>query len=399
MLGRCSFTRFGFMRRTPEKFGEAMASSGLNDLVRSTRVLGCTSVSGEEGYRYTVKLPVKPQQGEPPLIGMYDPGTHEISTGPCYPEQSDNINKLLSFFPELLLEFGIEAFCEKTQAGWLRYVFVRQSSASGGFQLIFVVYDDSKKKKLESLCDHLKLDGFPILSVFMDLQQTKGNEIFAYDFVKVMGKEYLADAMGSIQFRIKPGSFFQSNPKGAAKIYRRIQSLVGQGKGNGAIDLYCGVGPISLHLAEVGYRVLGVEEVAEAVDSAQQNSRLNSYGNQLGLVCSDVGEFFRHGFHTQGLDFFSSGDREIAQDVWKKVSWITLNPSRKGLGEDVCTSILEDVPPHVRFVYMSCDASSLVKDLKILKDGGVEVKQLEAFDLFPGTDHLEWLAVLEKKGT
>ncbi len=389
------------MRKTPEKFGDALDVSGLNQLVRSSRVLGCSSVSSEEGYRHTVKLPVKSQESEPPLVGMYDPGTHEITTGPCYPEQAETINQVLSFFPELLNEFEILPFCQESKQGNLRYIFIRQSSSTGGLQFIFVVYDDSQKVKIRKLCEHLKLEGFPVVSVFLDLQTTAGNEIFAYDFVKVMGKEFLSDSMGGIQFKIKPGSFFQANPKGAAKIYRRIQALVGPGGGKGAMDLYCGAGPIALHLAQVGYKVLGVEEVEEAVVSAKENKQVNSFQQPAWFLCRDVKDFLRGGLDSDTREFFSRESSEAgiisSSEAWQEISWITLNPSRKGLGEEVCASIAEHVPAHVRFVYMSCDASSLARDLKQLGAEGIEVKQLEAFDLFPGTDHLEWVAVLERK--
>jgi len=386
-----------------------MRDFDLGDLVLPSRILGCSSVSPKEGYRHTVKLPVMPgQEAALPLVGMYDPGTHEISTGPCYSEQAESINRVLSFFPELLVEFEIEPFCQKARTGCLRYIFIRQSSSSGGLQMVFVVYHDEQKDRIRKLCEHLKLDGFPVTSAFIDIQTTDGNEIFAYNFVKIFGKAVLPDAMGGIQFRIKPGSFFQANPKGAAKIYRRIQNLVGPGGGKGALDLYCGVGPIALHLAEVGYQVLGVEEVPEAVESAMQNSQLNTFRYKTGFVCQGVEEFLRAGLDPESRDFFAhdplNNRPATTQETWEKISWVTLNPSRKGLSEGVCRSILENAPDHVRFVYMSCDAESLARDLKVFASGceggkrSIGVKQLEAFDLFPRTKHLEWLAVLERKG-
>ena len=245
-----------------------------------------------------------------------------------------------------------------------------------------MVFHTEQKSNIEKLCKHLKSEGFPIVSVFLDKQQTPGNEIFAYDFQKLMGKEVLADSIGDIRFHIKPGSFFQANPKGAAKIYRRIQALAGEGQGGFALDLYCGTGPIAFHMAELGYSVIGVEEIEQAVASAQVNKELNIFPEEVGFVCEDVASFLQH---------------EMKQAcVGKDLKWVTVNPSRKGLGAEVCKLLLECLPESTQLLYMSCEMESLSADLKVLKDGGMAVKQIEAFDLFPGTKHLEWLTVLSR---
>ncbi len=188
---------------------------------------------------------------------------------------------------------------------------------------------------------------------------------------KLQGLPDLIERVGDIRLRIAPEAFFQINTLQATKIYALVRHWAQLKKGDRALDLFCGIGGIALHLAKDAGEVEGIEYVAEAVRNATENARLNELRN-----CH-----------------FSAGDAtEELQKRAGKLALVTVNPPRKGCPEELLQTLCQRRPEQI--IYVSCDPDTLAHDLKALTTGGYRIKRLQSVDMFPQTSHIETVVQL-----
>jgi 23S rRNA (uracil1939-C5)-methyltransferase len=350
------------------------------------KVLEPTPSSATLGYRTHAKLAVrKPEHCLNPdpesrfAIGIFRPNSHEVVEISQCPLHRNSINEVIYDLKTELNASSLTPYDDHTHTGDLRYIAVRASHITQEIMLTFVTLDEKPKNELLEIVLRLRRKGHAITSSHMNINPEVTNVIFGNVSKRLAGADRLRERLCDLDFEIGPSSFFQVNPWQAEVIYRRIEHLAGNAQSDDvAWDLYCGTGQISLTLARLGYRTLGVELNPQATRDATSNAIKNSVKNPPTFVVGRVEE---------NLDDFPSWSQNP--------KLVVVNPSRKGLDQKV-SELLRDlvVEKKVRLFYMSCDVETLARDLAIIIQKGARVRQIEGYDMFPFTNKMEWLAVI-----
>lgn len=361
------------------------------DIIREAGVMGYAKAlppvasPRPKAYRAVTKLAVRKNQskmGDRFEVGLFAPASHKVIDVTQCPLHVASIGRAYRALKVILEETKLEPWDERTLTGDLKYIVLRAAHLTDELMLTFVV-TRPLKKELRQIVSRLRETEHNIHAAHMNINETTGNAIFSGRTEKISGGDKLREALCGLDFRISPTAFFQVNPWQAENLYRRVESIVGASLSGDDIawDLYCGMGQIGMLLAKQGYRVLGIEENPKAIEDAKENAKLNGLEDKMEFVVGrveDVGENLT---------------------IEKKApSVIVVNPSRRGLAEDVrkvLAARLEE-NPQTTFVYVSCDINTLARDLKDLTATGHKLRQIESFDMFAQTDKLEWLAVLAK---
>ena len=205
-----------------------------------------------------------------------------------------------------------------------------------------------------------------------NVNNKKTNVIFGDETKVLWGEEVIYDYIGDIRFAISARSFYQVNPEQTKVLYDKALEYAGLNGEETVIDAYCGIGTISLFLAQKARKVYGVEIVPEAIEDARRNATLNGITN----VEFAVGEA-----ETVIPDWYEKG---VQADV------LVVDPPRKGCDEKLLQTILSMKPKKV--VYVSCNPATLARDLRILEDGGYQTLEVQPVDMFPQTTHCEAVA-------
>ena len=325
------------------------------------------------GYRNQVKL-VARQSGRGLLLGVYRPGTHVVvDIAECAVHQPP-INAVLAGVRAAVERARAPLYDERSGAGWLRYVVVRSSAWKKTAQLILVVRDRSWPGEGDLVRQLRRLRG--VSSVVLNLNPTTGNAVFGDSFVHDTPDAALLDRVGGLRLTSRAGVFLQANLAAARRVYEQVVRWADLQPEDVAVDLYAGVGAISFYLAGQARLVVGVEESARAVLDAKQNIRLNGYHNVRFLAAPAA-----------------AGLAQVAAQV-ERIDVVTLNPPRKGA--DAGTRAAIDTVAPRRVVYVSCEPSTLARDLDWFAERGYAVGALQPFDLLPQTEHVETVALLTR---
>ncbi len=332
------------------------------------------------GYRNRAKL--VPQRGGAHRVelGLYRLGTHEVIDIPDCPVQMAGVNRAAATVRTGLGMFGVSIYDEATHTGDLRFVTVRQGAATGELLIGFVTRADPFPQGTD-LAEYVLTQCVGAVGVVQNINPTKGNVIFGRTSRVLAGRAYLEEVVCGVRLRLGMSSFFQVNTPVAQKAYEAIIKGLELCKEATLVDLYCGVGSIALAAAPHVARVIGVEELAESIELA----RAAAVGNGLGNV------ELRDGLVEELLADLAvelAGDR-----VAGKLLRVSVNPPRKGIDPTVGDELLKMKPG--RIAYLSCEPVTLVRDLERLVQGGCALRHVELFDMFPQTQQVETLAILE----
>ncbi len=325
-------------------------------------------------YRASAKL-VFGRKREQVMLGLYQRGSHAVIDCPDCPVHHPLINKIAAIVREEVQRQRISVFSPAHQNGLLRYLMIRVSPASNKALVTFVChYEDHQY--LPNLAKWLMRKAPEVIGVHQNINSSGGNVIIGQETRKVYGLPDLIDQVGDIKLRMSPESFFQVNTLQAAHIYALVRKWAGLTRQDTAIDLFCGIGGIALHLAQDAGNVFGIEYVPEAVRNAAENARFNNL-----LNCR-----------------FQSGDAAIefqkVAAAGRKPKLVTVNPPRKGCSEELLAA-LADVQPE-QIIYVSCDPDSLARDLASLSKNGYQISKVQPVDMFPQTAHIETVVQLLK---
>ncbi len=328
---------------------------------------------GWEGYRNKAQYPVARDKGRA-YAGFFREGTHEVvETGRCriLPEETDRVKSIVM---DYVNKNRVPVYDEQTHKGLLRHIYVRRGAVSGQILVCLVVNGDGLPR-VSALIDALKaVPGFTTL--VLSVNTRKGNAVLGDKFVTLYGPGYIEDTLCGLNFRLSARSFYQVNHAQAQRLYETAISMANITKDDLVLDLYCGVGTITLAMASAAGKVMGVEVVPQAIEDAKDNARRNGIENAE-FFCADAGE--------AALRLEQQG---IRPDI------ITVDPPRKGLNSDAIEAIARMAPK--RLVYVSCDPATLARDTALLKARGFRVEQVAAADLFPRCSHVESIVLLSK---
>ena len=325
-------------------------------------------------YRNKAQYPVSAKKGRA-YAGFFRAGTHEVVENKrclILPEEADAVKDAVV---DYVNQFRIPVYDEVAHKGLLRHIYVRRGVVSGQI-LVCLVCNGSKLPKVEELLKRLqKIPGFTTL--VLSVNTKKGNAVLGDEFITLHGPGYIEDTLCGLNFRLSPRSFYQVNHHQAQRLYETAISQAGITKNDLVLDLYCGVGTITLAMASAAGKVIGVEVIPQAVEDARDNARRNGIENAE-FFCADAGQ--------AALELERKG---IHPDV------VVVDPPRKGLNADTIEALHRMAPR--RIVYVSCDPATLARDVAALKDRGYTLQNATAADLFPRCAHVESIAVLQKR--
>ena len=326
------------------------------------------------GYRNKAQYPVAVKKGRA-FAGFFRAGTHEVvenSRCRILPPEADLVkDKVIDY----VNQYRVPGYDETTHTGLLRHIYVRRGAVSGQV-LVCLVVNGEKLPKAQELIRRLKtVPGFTTL--VLSVNTRKGNAVLGDKFITLHGPGYIEDTLCGLTFRLSPRSFYQVNHHQAQRLYETAIAQAGITRQDTVLDLYCGVGTITLAMASAAGKVIGVEVVPQAVEDARDNAKRNGIENAE-FFCGDAGQ--------AALQLEREG---VRPDV------VVVDPPRKGLNADTIEALSRMSPR--RIVYVSCDPATLSRDVALLKERGYKLQTAQAADLFPRCAHVETVALLGRK--
>lgn len=326
------------------------------------------------GYRNKAQYPVAVKKGRA-FAGFFRAGTHEVvenSRCRILPPEADLVkDKVIDY----VNQYRVPVYDETTHTGLLRHIYVRRGAVSGQV-LVCLAVNGEKLPKAQELIRRLKtVPGFTTL--VLSVNTRKGNAVLGDKFITLHGPGYIEDTLCGLTFRLSPRSFYQVNHHQAQRLYETAIAQAGITRQDTVLDLYCGVGTITLAMASAAGKVIGVEVVPQAVEDARDNAKRNGIENAE-FFCGDAGQ--------AALQLEREG---VRPDV------VVVDPPRKGLNADTIEALSRMSPR--RIVYVSCDPATLSRDVALLKERGYKLQTAQAADLFPRCAHVETVALLGRK--
>ncbi|OMF47034.1 23S rRNA (uracil(1939)-C(5))-methyltransferase RlmD [Paenibacillus peoriae] len=326
-------------------------------------------------YRNKAQVPIGVTEGG--LVGgFYARGSHRIVDMNTCLIQDERNDEVVARVKEIGRMLGISAYNEETGRGLLRHVVVKTAFRTGEMMLVLVTNGRDIPHAdawIGSIREHIP----HVASICQNVNTKRTNVIFGDETRVLWGRDVIYDYIGNVQFAISARSFYQVNPVQTEVLYSKTVEYAGLTGKETVIDAYCGIGTISLFLAQHADQVYGVEIVKEAIDDARSNALLNEMRNVK----------------------FEVGASEDVIPAWKEqgitADVIVVDPPRKGCDPRLLDTILEMKPERV--VYVSCNPSTLARDLRILEDGGYKTVEVQPVDMFPHTVHVECCSLLVRK--
>lgn len=330
------------------------------------------------GYRNKAQFPFGTDKNGEVVTGFYAGRTHSIIPNTrCYLGVEEN-EEILELILNHMEKYQIPSYDEQTGKGLVRHVLIRKGFTTGELMVCFVL-NGTRMPEAEELVEALvKIPGMTSITINVNTKQT--NVIMGTEIRPLWGQTYITDYIGNVKYQISPLSFFQVNPVQTRKLYERALEYAQVEDGQTVWDLYCGIGTISLFLAQKTKKVYGVEIVPQAIEDAKRNAALNGFSN---------------------AEFYVGKAEDVLPKKYReegvKADVIVVDPPRKGCDEALLRTIVQMRPQRV--VYVSCDSATLARDLKYLTGEGYRVVEGTVVDQFPHTVHTECVIKLQRKNT
>lgn len=369
--------RIGKLRvmREDASAGETNVGDGQNAVQEGILVRPTLGMSEPWRYRNKSQVPIGVTEGG--LVGgFYARGSHRIVDMETCLIQHEQNDEVVSRVKAIGRKLGITAYNEETGQGLLRHVVVKIGFATKEMMIVLVT-NGERIPRVNEWITAIREELPAVVSICQNVNTRKTNVIFG-DVTRVLwGREVIHDYIGDVKFAISARSFYQVNPAQTEVLYGKTVEYAGLTGEETVIDAYCGIGTISLFLAQHAKKVYGVEIVKEAIEDARANAELN------GMT------------HVE----FEVGASEDVIPRWKEqgieADVIVVDPPRKGCDPRLLETILEMKPERV--VYVSCNPSTLARDLRVLEDGGYRTVEVTPVDMFPHTVHVESVALLVRE--
>ena len=332
-------------------------------------------------YRNKAQFPIGTDKQGNIVTGFYAGRTHSIIPNTECALGVPVNKQILEIILDFMNENCISAYNEETCRGLVRHVLIRYGFKTGEIMVCLVLNGDNLPKSEKLVHKLVEIPGMTSITYSVNRENT--NVIMGKDIKLLWGQEYITDYIGDVKYQISPLSFFQVNPAQTEVLYGLALEYAGL-KGDETVwDLYCGIGTISLFLAQKAKKVYGVEIIPQAIDDARNNAAINGFTNA---------EFFVGKAEEVLPAYYDEYMREHGKRAYADV--IVVDPPRKGCDETLLNTMVEMKPE--RIVYVSCDSATLARDLKILCERGYEIKRVRPVDQFPMTVHTECVVALER---
>jgi len=329
-------------------------------------------------YRNKVQLPIGLINGEV-KIGFFAPRSHDIIDMESCLIQDEIGDKVVKLTREWIEKFNIRPYNvdgEYDEKGIVRHIMIRRGFTTNEVMVVLVTNGENLPHKEEFV--DLMVKNIPgIKSIIQNINSKKTNVILGLESKTLWGEDTISDYIGDFRFNISPLSFFQVNPIQTEVLYGKALEYANLTGNEEVFDAYCGTGTITLFLSQRAKKVYGVEIIPQAIDNAWINAKENKVEN---------------------VEFFVGESEVVIPDLINKgvkADVVVVDPPRKG-----CDKKLLDAITNInakKIVYVSCDPSTLGRDLKVLEENGYKTLEVQPVDMFPNTSHVENVAKLIKK--
>jgi 23S rRNA (uracil1939-C5)-methyltransferase len=357
----------------------ALDDAGLDDVPVGELV---RSPDGQQDFRHLVKVGFGLSHTGRVKIGAWARNTREVVPIPQCLVAAPVLRRTMVSLAHHTLQLEIPPYQSESNRGVLRAAVLRASRTTGEVLVTLVAHH--RDRALQDLAEEIGRGVSEVVGVWLHLNDGPGNTIFARDdqgvvgVLPLVGREWIEERLNGIAYRIGPGDFFQTHPAMAELLYARVVERLGAGPGDGVIDLYCGVGGIALLAAQRTGFAFGVEEIEGAVQRAREAARINRVP----------------------AEFTTGKVAEVLQQVGPRFEgtgpYVVVDPSRRGL-EDGVAEAIDALGPRA-IAYVSCNPAAMGRDLARLRAMGYDLEQVEPFDMFPNTSHVECLAIARPAG-
>lgn len=325
-------------------------------------------------YRNKSQLPVGKKDNDL-AIGFYKMGTHEIiDTKECL-IQHENSDKIIEIVRNYMKDYNIMPYNERTGKGIIRHIVSRVSFRTGD-TMVGIVTNKEKIPYEKALIDSLVMEVPNIKSIVQNINTRKTNVILGNKNRLLYGEDTIVDYIENLKFKISLKSFLQVNPKQTEVLYKKALEYCDLNGDETVFDLYSGAGTISLFLAQRAKMVYGIEIVEQAVKDAKENAKLNNIDN---------------------VQFYAGKSEDIFPKLYNDgviADVVVVDPPRKGCDEKVLETIVDMNPKKI--VYVSCNPSTLARDLKYLDERGYKAEEIQPVDMFSHTMHIECVVGIQK---
>ncbi|GEK29391.1 23S rRNA (uracil(1939)-C(5))-methyltransferase RlmD [Furfurilactobacillus siliginis] len=335
------------------------------------------TIGMENPYHYRNKAQFQVRQLEDGTIiaGLYKEGTHDLVDLPEAGTQNEATLTVIRELVKMLGELEVPIYDEEHGSGIIKTLVTRSSEATGEVQVTFVT-NSKKLPRKRQLLELIKKRLPQVVSVMQNVNPGKTSLVWGDETVKLTGQDYITEELLGHKFQLSPRAFLQLNPKQTTKLYQEAIKALGLTRANRLVDAYSGVGTIGLTLADKLGEVRGMDTIPEAIDDANRNAALNDIDNA---------EYF-------------TGTAESLLPQWVANGWrpdaLVVDPPRAGLDETMIDTILQVRPE--KFVYISCNPSTLAKDLVELGEA-YRVDYIQSIDMFPQTARVEAVVKLSRR--
>ena len=371
----CPFVQFPYLQQLDKKYEIITNALKAYPSLAELTVPSLIPSPYQFGYRTRAKLAVRRVNGKV-VIGLYRPETHDVVNTSACPVHPEPVNELIQFLHEAIERLNIAPYDEVQDTGQLRYIDIRYSLWQKQAVLTLVTRH-MHFPQARDLVFHLERRFSFISGIIQNIHDKPGNVIWGDRFHPLSGRDTLLERIGPFRIIVPVYAFSQVNPPVARRIYETALEWANMTGTEIALDLYCGIGPISLYLASKAQLVIGIDDNEGAVNTAKQNARRNGYHN---------------------CRFFAGDAAEKLREVTSAlppISVAVVNPPRKGLSPEAFSMLLSTNA--TRMIYISCEPTTLARDLDRFSREGYETKKVQPFDMFPQTDQVETVALLERQ--
>ncbi len=325
-------------------------------------------------YRNKAQFPVSMEDGKV-KIGFYATHSHRIvPTNECLIQDRKN-KEIIEAVKNFIEKYNISVYDENKHEGLIRHLVTKTAFNQENVMVCFVINGDRLPHD-DKLIEALKnIKG--ITSIVLNHNKERTNVILGDEITVLYGEDFIIDSIGDLKFKISPLSFFQVNPIQTKVLYDKVLEYAELNGSETVWDAYCGIGTISLFLAQKAKKVYGVEIVSEAIRNAKENAALNGITN---------------------AEFFEGQAEEVIPRLYKeegiKADIIVVDPPRKGCDQKLLETIISMAPE--KMVYVSCDPATLARDLAYLTSQGYRVEKVQPVDMFPHTVHVECVTLMSR---
>lgn len=308
------------------------------------------------------------------IIGPYEQGTYNTVDIESCMIHSKEADKAVIVVKSLMSKYNIEAYDKNTGEGIIRNIVIR-SNRKNELMLIIVTAKENFPNK-DNLINGLITEIKELKTIVQNINNKNTNLVMGNKNIILYGKGVITDYIGNLKFHISPETFFQINPEQTEKLYETAIEYADLTNKDICFDIYCGIGTISLMAAKYAKMVYGVEIVPQSIKNAKENAVANNIKN---------------------AEFYAGKAEKILPQLYKKnikADVVIVDPPRKGCEKIVIDTIINMKTK--RIIYVSCNPSTLARDIKLLQDGGYKLIKIQPVDQFPWSYHVETVSLLEK---